>query len=630
MASSPWQLELGARMLDGGRVRFRVWTPAASSVEVEFYPPPVGIVRYPMERDGQGVWEATVETPAGTLYRYRLNEDWGYPDPYSRSQPEGVHGPSEVVDTASFRWHDGDWRGLDTQTLVIYELHVGTYTPAGTFDALIEQLDELKALGVTALELMPVAEFPGRRNWGYDGVDLYAPSSVYGGPEGLQRLVDAAHARGLGIILDVVYNHLGPDGNYLRAFSQDYFTSRHQTPWGDAINFDGRNSSWVRQYFVQNALYWFDEYHIDGLRLDATHHIFDYGGKHVIAELAEAVRHWGPDHRRPLLIAEDERNELRLVLPREEGGYGLDGLWVDDFHHSVHVLLTGEFDGYLGSYEGTAEEIARLLRVGFLYQSPPKEPGEAPAGVAPVVPSHQLIYCLQNHDQVGNRPFGKRLAHLIDLEPYKAACTLLLLVPCTPLVFMGDEFAASARFLYFTDHHHELAEQVLAGRKEEFRDFWSSHEPAWEQIPHPQAEETFARSRLDLSERERAPHSGVYRLWQELLRLRHHDTVFRQQDRWRQLAEAVGPATVAVERWDEAGNRRLLLVNLGRDDEHFDLGAQAWLGDAADVAWQPLLASSEQRFAGQGADLHSLELLPGAPVTLPAGCAVLWAADLGS
>ena len=628
MTASSWQLETGAHVIDGGRVRFRVWAPAARKVEVEVYPWPHGIVRHDMARDGDGVWSAVIEASAGTLYRYRLDEHWAYADPCSRSQPEGVHGPSQVIDPASFRWTDGGWHGLDTQTLVLYELHVGTYTPEGTFDALVGQLDELKSLGVTALELMPIAEFPGQRNWGYDGVDLFAPESTYGGPAGLQRLVNEAHARGIGIILDVVYNHLGPDGNYLRSFSPDYFTDRHQTPWGDAINFDGDNSRPVRRFFVWNALYWLHEYHIDGLRLDASHQMHDDGSKHILQELAEAVHKLGPAGRSSLIMAEDERNNPRLVLPPDGGGYGLDATWVDDFHHTVHVLLTGEYEGYLGSYEGTAVEIARLLRVGFLYHTPPKDPGEEPAGVAPMIPAHQLIYCLQNHDQVGNRPFGKRLCNLVDVERYKAACALLLLVPCTPLVFMGDEFAASTPFLYFTDHHQELAEQVAAGRIEEFRSFWASREREWQRIPDPQSEETFERSRLDLRDRERSPNSGVYSLWKELLRLRHRDTVFMKQDRWRMLAEAAAPALVAVERWDEDENRRLLLVNLGETDANFDLAEQPWLGDAAGVAWEPLLCSAEQRFAGPGVDLQALELLPGAPVTVPRGSAIVWAADL--
>ncbi len=626
MATSGWQLDMGAQVIEGGRVRFRVWAPAARTVEVEVYPPPEGIVRYRLDPEEDGVWCAVVDAPVGTLYRYRVDRQWGYPDPYSRSQPEGVHGPSQVVDPAAFRWTDDAWRGLEPESLVICECHVGAYTPQGTFDGLIGQLDALRSLGVTALELMPVVEFAGRRNWGYDGVDLFAPSSVYGGPEGLRRLVDAAHARGLGIILDVVYNHLGPEGNYLTFFSPDYLTDRYRTPWGDAVNFDGEHCRWVRHLFVQNALCWLHEFHIDGLRLDAAHTMHDRGPLHIVQELAEAVHERGPAGRRALLMAEDERNDLRIVLPHDAGGYGLDALWVDDFHHSVHVLLTGEYDGYLGSYEGTAEEIARLLRVGFLYQTPPKDPGEEPAGVAPVVPAYQLVYCLQNHDQVGNRPFGRRLSQLIDLERYKAACALLLLVPCTPLMFMGDEFAASTPFLYFIDHEPELARNLLAGRRAEFKDFWASRAPEWRHDADPQAEETFLQSRLDLSERGKPPHDGVYRLWRELLRLRREDPVLSKQDRWQLLAEAPGPALVGVERWDEAAERRLLLVNFGAE-ALFDIGEQSWLGESAQVAWQPLLATAEERFSGPGADLNALRLRPGAPIELPPGCAALWRAD---
>jgi maltooligosyltrehalose trehalohydrolase len=623
MPQARWQLELGARVVESDRVRFSVWSPDANDIEVEIYPPPEGVVRYAMQRDQDGLWSADVECSAGTLYRYRLNNDWGYPDPFSRSQPEGVHGPSQVIDTAKFQWADMAWRGLDVERLAIYELHVGAYTAEGTFHALIDHLDDLRELGVTAIELMPVAEFPGRRNWGYDGVDLFAPSSVYGGPFGLQRLVDAAHERGLGIILDVVYNHLGPDGNYLRSFATDYFTDRYQTPWGDAINFDGENSRWVRRFFVDNALYWLHEYHVDGLRLDATHHIFDQGGKHVVQELVEAVRDREPVGRRSLIIAEDERNDLRLVLPRVEGGYGLDAMWVDDFHHSVHVLLTGEAEGYLGSYGGTAEEVARLLRVGYLYPRPPRAADEGPVGVAPNVPAHQLVYCIQNHDQVGNRPMGERLSHVIDLESYKAACALLMLSPCTPLIFMGDEFAASAPFLYFTEHETALAALVTAGRAQEFKEFWQAQGDRRTGMPDPQDESTFQISKLAHEERDRVPQAGVLRLFRELLRTRRADAVLRAWDRWRMLAEAVGDAAVAVERWDEDGRRRLLVVNFGEALD-FVLDHQAWMGKARELMWRAVLCSAEARYSGPGVDLVDLTLEPGEVITLPAHSATRW------
>ena len=619
MTAADWQLEMGAQVIDGGTVRFRVWAPASHVVEVELYPPPEGIVRHAMEREGDGVWSAEISTPPGTLYRYRLNEEWGYPDPYSRSQPEGVHGPSQVVDPLTFRWTDGGWRGLDRESLVIYECHAGAYTPEGTFDALIGQLDELASLGVTALELMPVAEFPGRRNWGYDGVDLFAASSAYGGPEALRRLVDAAHDRGLGVILDVVYNHLGPDGNYLHAFSPDYFTDRYQTPWGDAVNFDGANSDRVRRFFIDNALFWLHEFHIDGLRLDATHAIFDESPKHILAELAEAVEAEAPPERRALLIAENERNDLRLILPREASGYGLDGLWLDDFHHSIHVLLTGERQGYLGRFEGTAAEIARLLREGLLYQSPASEGVDDASKLA----ASRLVYCLQNHDVVGNRALGDRLAQLTDLELYKAAYALLLLSPCTPLIFMGDEFAATTPFHFFSDHEGELGDRLAAGRREEFKEFWAGHDLSV--MPDPQSEATFAQSKLDLSEREKPRHDGVYCLFRELLRLRREDPVLREEDRSRVRTEAIGRDALAMERW-AGGARRLLLVNFG-ESVRFDTGEQAWLGEAASVQWHPILSTAEARFAGPGAELEKLALRSGAAIELPPRCALLWAAE---
>ena len=343
--------------------------------------------------------------------------------------------------------------GVDPASLVIYELHVGTYTPEGTFEAIIAQLDALRDLGVSAIELMPVCEFPGKHNWGYDVADLYAPSSAYGSPDGLRRLVDAAHAQGLGVMLDVVYNHLGPDGNYLRTFVPDALTDRYQTPWGEAINFDGVDCALIRRYFIDNALYWLHEFHIDGLRLDAAHEMFDAQQPHILAEIADAVHERMPSGKRCLLVAEDRGNQLRLMAPAAAGGYSLDGMWVDDFHHTVYVRLSGEREGYLGAYKGSNEEIAQLLNNGLLYSN---ADGVTPASVEQVSPA-QLIYCLQNHDQVGNGSFGLRLADIIGLELYKTAYALLLLVPCTPLIFMGDEFAASTPFLYFTELNAELA-----------------------------------------------------------------------------------------------------------------------------------------------------------------------------
>lgn len=607
MSKAGWHLEMGARVLDGGRVRFRVFAPVARSVEVELYPRPEGIVPHAMSRGDDGVWCAELNVPVGTLYRYRLDETWGYPDPYSRSQPEGVHGPSQVVDPA-FAWSDGGWRGLDPETLIIYELHVGTYTPEGTFDAVISQLDALRDLGISAVELMPVCEFPGKRNWGYDGAHRFAPSNVYGGPDGLRRLVDAAHARGLGVILDVVYNHLGPDGDYLHMFVPNVLTDRYQTPWGKAINFDGEDSVFVRQYFVDNVLYWLHKFHIDGLRIDAAHEMYDSNHHQILEMLSDAVHEQAPPGRRCLIVAEDERNRVHVITPKESGGHGFDGMWVDDFHHAVHVRLTGERTGYLNAYAGSNDEIARLLNDGFLYCN---TDGVKPESVGRVL-RWQLVYCLQNHDQIGNRPFGTRLTEIAGVELYKAAYALLLLTPGTPLLFMGDEYAASTPFLYFTDHEPELAALAVAGREAEFRDFWGSRQGDGRESPSPQDESTFLGSKLDLNEREQPPHDGVRRLFRELLSLRRDDVVFRAQDGSGLRAQAVSDDVLMVER-ELGGERRVVVVNFGE-----------WASFAREGTWEAVFSTAEERFAGPGVDLVTLRIDDGSAIELPAKSTTAW------
>jgi maltooligosyltrehalose trehalohydrolase len=603
-----WHLDFGANVIGDGHVRFRVWAPLARSVEVELYPSHGEIVRHAMSPEGDGVWSAEVDTQADALYRYRLDEHWGYPDPYSRSQPEGVHGPSQVVDPVAFRWSDGSWRGLDPESLVIYELHVGAYTPTGTFDALIEQLDALRELGVTALELMPVCEFPGARNWGYDAAHLFAPASAYGGPEALRRLVDAAHARGLGVVLDVVYNHRAADGDYLPVYSLDYYTDRYQTPWGDAVNFDGLNSARVRRYYIDNALSWLHEFHIDGLRLDATHEMHDASLKHILQELADAVRSAQPD-RRFLLIAEDDRRDIRLLLPASAGGQGLDALWVDDPHHELFVMITGDRGRYHDSYQGRADELARLVSSGALFSATPDDQPGALAALEP----WRLIWCLEDHDQAGNDAEGQRLSQQFGLELYKAAYALLLFAPETPLLFMGDEFAASTPFLYFTDLRQSLVAAAEAGRERDVRQFWKGKQPAFD----PQDEQTFLRSKLDLAERARAPHDGVLRLFRELLRLRREDPVLRARSGERLRAWPLGEKALAVERWNDDGERRLLVANFGTQ-----LRVEA--GQLSEHEWRPQLSTAEQRFSGPGVDLASLPARPGGVIELPAQCAVLY------
>lgn len=606
-------------------VQFTVWAPKAETVDVELFEAS-GRVRgqWRLRAGPDGVHQGVVPgVTAGIRYRYRLDGGASYPDPWSRSQPDGVHGASEVVDLDAFPWTDVTWRGLDRDRLIIYEVHVGTYTPDGTFDALAAELPELQRLGVTAIELMPVAEFPGRRNWGYDGVYLYAPYHGYGGSAGLQRLVDAAHRRGLGVLLDVVYNHLGPEGNYLRAFADDFFTDRYATPWGDAINFDGPNSQYVRAFVIQNACYWLRSYHLDGLRLDATHALFDQSPTHLLAELGEVVRQAAGSERSVVLIAEDARNDVRLIRPREQGGLGLDGVWADDFHHAVHVLLTGEREGYYVDYGGTAEEVARTIASGFLYQGELSPYRGAERGTLVTdEPASAFVFCLQNHDQVGNRAFGERLSSLVSPEAYAVASALLLLAPQTPLLFMGQEFAASSPFLFFCDHSPALGALVTQGRRREFARFSAFDDPRRrDQIPDPQAEETFRRSKLDLSERQR--HPGVYALYQELLTLRRGDPVLCQPDRRRTRAVAIGERAVAIYRWNECGER-LILANFGPPIKKQAVRAALppeWL----DRPWSVALSTREPRF-GLGSVLPVVgEVEVPGPDGIPATCALVLA-----
>ena len=584
----------GATVRPGG-VAFKVWAPKARRVEVALAAP-AGLVHHPLAGREDGVHEGAVPgLRAGARYRYRLDGDVACPDPYSRFQPEGPHGPSEVVDPTAFAWTDDGWPGLGSEGLVVYECHVGTMTPDGTFLALIGQLAELKRLGVTALELMPVAECPGRWNWGYDGVDLFAPSHNYGRPDDLRRLVDAAHRQGLGVILDVVYNHLGPDGNYLRLFSDDYFTDRHRTPWGDALNYDGPNSRFVRDFAIDNACSWLTEYHVDGLRLDATDAIIDDGPTHLLAELTARARAATP--RQVVIIAEQASNEVRTIRPPERGGFGLDGVWADDFHHAVRVFLTGERVGYYADYEGTTSEMARAIAGGFVYQGQASPTAKRPRGTRVTdEPAAAFVFCIQNHDQVGNRAFGERLHHVVDAERYAVASALLLLAPETPLLFMGQEFRASASFMYFTDHEPDLGRQVTEGRRQEFKGFHAFRDPRLrDSIPDPQAEETFLRSKLDL--RHRRTHAGVYRLYRDLLRLRRTDPVLARQDRHRLRIAEIGAQTLVVHRWS-GEDHRLLVANFGPS-----LGidpADPALGDLPVPKANLLLSTAQRRYGGGG------------------------------
>jgi maltooligosyltrehalose trehalohydrolase len=487
----PWRLELGASFINASCVEFRVWTPKAHSVAVKI----MGSVGepIPLSQETFGYWKGTVQNISpGTRYQYLLNHTLARPDPASRSQPDGVHGPSEIIDPHGFSWTDRQWRGMPLEDYIIYELHTGTFTPEGTFDAIIGRLPYLRdQIGITSIELMPVAQCPGTRNWGYDGTYLFAPQHNYGGPDGLKRFVDACHAAGLAVIMDVVYNHLGPEGNYLGDFGP-YFTDTYRTPWGSAINYDGPESDAVRHFVISNAVYWIHEYHIDALRLDAIHGIFDFSAKHLLQDIGEAVHTEGLRLNRQVhVIAESDLNDVRIISSISRGGYGLDGQWSDDFHHALHSVLTKERGGYYEDF-GQLKDVANAIREGVVYtgQYSPHRRRRHGNSFKHCSPG-QFVVCAQNHDQIGNRAQGDRLSSLISFEALKVANAAVLLSPYIPLLFMGEEYGETAPFLYFIDHGDTaLIEAVRQGRKREFAAFGRTD------IPDPYDRGTFDRSRL--------------------------------------------------------------------------------------------------------------------------------------
>jgi maltooligosyltrehalose trehalohydrolase len=502
----------GARLgahVEGSHTRFSCFTNAHACELV------IDGKRHAMQRIADDLYEAILPVTHGTRYKFALDGK-EYPDPYARFLPEGVHGPAMVIEPRRQFKHGYVVRPLSEQ--VLYELHIGTFTQSGTYRAAIDKLPELVKLGVTAIELLPVASFAGARGWGYDGVALWAPFAPYGTPDELRMLVDEAHGLGLSVLLDVVYNHFGPAGNYLGAYHPSYFTRDVSNPWGDAPNYAHPA---MRAFMIDNACYWLDEFHFDGLRLDAVHAIHDASPKHVVRELVERAHALGT---RPLLIAEDDRNDPKLVLE-----YGLDAIWADDFHHQVRVTLTGERDGYYAGYQPGVQGIARAIERGWLYegQTPPgrDQPRGQPRGA---LPRSALVYCIQNHDQIGNRALGERLSEDVDLESYCLASMLLLFLPATPLLFMGQEWATRAPFLFFSDHEAELGEAVSLGRREEFKHFAAFSDPDKRtRIPDPQDAQTFQRCKLPWDERDQPKHARVLALYEAMLNLRHSDPVLR-------------------------------------------------------------------------------------------------------
>jgi maltooligosyltrehalose trehalohydrolase len=596
--------DLGATYLGGGLSGFLVWAPLINRVEVHILSPEERMA--PLEKVSRGYHYGVVQgVKPGTRYFYRLDGNTERPDPASKFQPEGVHGPSQVIDP-HFVWEELHWSGIPFSHYVIYELHVGTFTAQGTFDAIVPHLDALKNLGITAIMLMPVAQFPGDRNWGYDGVYPFAVQNSYGGPEGLKRLIDACHQRGLAVILDVVYNHLGPEGNYFHDFGP-YFTEVYRTPWGAAINFDGPDSDEVRRFFIENALFWVTEFRVDALRLDAVDRIFDFSALHFLQELASAVHEQAEQlNRRIYVIAESDLNDVRLIRSPELGGYGLDAQYSDDFHHALHTLLTGERTGYYKDF-GRLQDLAKAFAEGFVYSggySPlrRRRHGNSSKDLA----ARRFVVCAQNHDQVGNHLKCERLSALVSFEGVKLAAALVLLSPFIPLLFMGEEYGETAPFPYFVSHSDpDLIELVRRGRREEFAHLEWPNEP-----PDPQEEATRQSASLNHDLRHQGQHRLLYEWYKELIKLRNETRAGAGLSKERlEVVCLERESTLVVRRWGPEAQVAAIF--------HFGEAAVSVNVPLPSGRWLKRLASGEARWNGPGPDLpNELHSDGNVPVTL--------------
>jgi maltooligosyltrehalose trehalohydrolase len=594
------RLAAGAEVQPDGSTAFRVWAPRPTDIRLVLHHGEAGDVEVPLEREDDGYWSARVlDVGHGARYRYRLDGRL-FADPVSRYQPEGASGPSEVVDASRFAWTDTQWRGIALEGQVVYELHLGTFTPEGTFHAAQQKLELLKAVGVTTVEVMPVAEFPGRFGWGYDGVFLYSPCRMYGAPDDFRRFVDHAHALGLGVVLDVVYNHLGPSGCVHREYAEQYFTKKYDNEWGEALNFDGPDSGPVRDHFAQNAAYWVSEYHLDGLRLDAIHGLHDESPEHIVARVTTLARE-AAGQRRILLIAENERQESIAIHPVLEGGYGVDAAWNDDFHHSAYVVLTGRNEAYFSDHHGAPQEFISAAKYGYLFQGQRYSWQKRPRGTrADGVPPAAFVNCIENHDQIANTGNGSRIQSYTSPGRYRAMTALLLLLPGTPMLFQGQEFGASSPFLYFADHEGELAAAIHRGRAKFLKQFPSLAAPGAETlVPAPHDPATFERCKLRWTERDL--HVTHMRLHQDLLAMRREDGAFA-----RQQPGAVDGAVLAPEAFvlhfgsPVVEEERLLVVNVGPD---LAVGAfpEPLLAPPAAHAWYGRWSSEDPRYGGVGA-----------------------------
>ena len=593
---------IGAELI-GELAHFRVWAPKATQLDLVLERRESGAEPefHRLGREENGYFSGSVPAAAGARYRFRLNRGQTfYPDPASRHQPEGPHGPSVLVDPSAFKWSDGDWPGCVIEGQIMYEFHVGTFTPEGTWRAAAEKLPQLKEDGITLLEMMPIADFPGRFGWGYDGVNLFAPCHLYGTPDDLRFFTDRAHSLGMGVILDVVYNHFGPDGNYLGCFS-DFYTGRGSaTEWGDCINFDGEHSGSVREFFITNGRYWIDEFHFDGFRFDATQSIFDKSDEYIVGAIGRAARE-AAAKRSILLIAENEAQEIKLIRRRSEGGDDLDALWNDDWHHTALVALNGNREAYYTDYLGTPQEFISAAKYGYLFQGQPYVWQDAPRGHPTFgAPPQAFVSFIENHDQVANTAFGGRVRFLTSPGRYRAMTALLLLGPWTPLLFQGQEFGASTPFQYFSDVGDDnLKEAIRKGRFEFLAQFPSvATAEVQSRLPVPSRPETFAACKIDWRERQRNPE--LYQLHRDLIQLRHQDPRFREVNGTRIDGAVLGRRSFVLRYFsDRPEDERLLVVNFGQQ-QTFSPAPEPLLAPPEGYDWQILWTSEAPQYGGLG------------------------------
>jgi maltooligosyltrehalose trehalohydrolase len=600
-AGLPRLYAVGPELHGNVGAHFRVWAPACKEVAVVLGQEATReshSIRHALEPESDGYFSAFVPAAAaGMTYRFELATGV-FPDPASRFQPEGPHGPSQLVDSRAFPWTDHDWKGVSKEGQVIYEMHLGTFTPEGTWAAAAAQLPELARLGITLLEVMPIADFPGRRGWGYDGVDLFAPTRLYGKPDDMRAFVNEAHRLGIGVMLDVVYNHLGPNGNYLGQYSKYYFHHKRVSEWGDALNFDGEHCGPVREFFCSNAEYWIREFHLDGLRLDATQQIFDDSEEHILSELARRARE-AAGSRTIYLVAEDETQSSKLARSPSKGGYGLDSIWNDDFHHSALVALTGRREAYFTDYRGWAQEFIASAKWGFLYQGQyyqwqKKRRGTPCLDLEP----WNFVTFLQNHDQVANSLWGQRVHNMANRGALRALTALLLLGPNTPMLFQGQEFASSSRFLYFTDHDADLARCIGEGRVKFLEQFPGiATDKARAVLSDPQSDDTFQKCILDFSERQK--NEEMYRLHQDLIRLRKNDPLFGKVRRGEYDGAPLGRSALVLRCFGKEQNDRLLIVNYGPAMD-FDPAPEPLLAPVAGGSWHLHWSSEDPLYGGGG------------------------------